>query len=133
MLSWSSNKQQHIADSSCYAEYIALHEASHELIFMRQLLDSLGFSMNQPTTLHCDNEAACQISKDQHWHKRTRHFCIKYHSICDLIDEDELHINMVPSINNTADILMKALTCPHFEHLRNYLGVRPHVLHEEES
>ena len=50
-----------------------------------------------------------------------------------LIDEDKLHINMVPSADNTADILTKALTRPHFERLRNYLDVQPHVLREEES
>src|ERR1700761_13732 len=38
MISWSSKKQATVADSSCYAEYIALHSASHEVVFLRQLL-----------------------------------------------------------------------------------------------
>jgi len=48
-ISWSSKKQCVVADSSCYAEYIALHKASHETIFLRQLLEGLGFLPEGPT------------------------------------------------------------------------------------
>jgi Reverse transcriptase (RNA-dependent DNA polymerase) len=34
VVSWSSRKQRTIADSSCYAEYIALHDTSHEATFL---------------------------------------------------------------------------------------------------
>jgi hypothetical protein len=34
MISWSLKKQQVIADSSCYTEYIALHNASHKTLFL---------------------------------------------------------------------------------------------------
>ncbi len=33
-ISWRSKKQDHTGDSSCYAEYIALHAASQEAIFL---------------------------------------------------------------------------------------------------
>jgi hypothetical protein len=58
MVSWASHKQPHTADSSCYAEYISLHDASHEVIFLRQLLDGLHLSLTEPTPLYCDNDAA---------------------------------------------------------------------------
>ena len=41
VISWASRKQKSVADSSCYAEYIALHQASHEVVFLRELLSSL--------------------------------------------------------------------------------------------
>jgi hypothetical protein len=44
-----------LADSSCYA---ALHDASHEACFLRQLLDGLGLPQRNATLLHCDNDAA---------------------------------------------------------------------------
>jgi hypothetical protein len=64
VISWSSKKQRVVADSSCYAEYIALHEASHETTFLRQLLDGLDFLPEGPTPLHCDNDAASHLAED---------------------------------------------------------------------
>src|ERR1700761_7684452 len=48
MISWSSRKQSTVADSSCYAEYIALHNAAHKVIFLCQLLDGLHFLPSGP-------------------------------------------------------------------------------------
>ena len=52
MISWSSRKQHTVADSSCYAEYIALHEASHEAVFLRELLEEIDFSPTGPTPMY---------------------------------------------------------------------------------
>ena len=42
MISWSLKKQKVIADSSCYTEYIALHDASHKTLFLWQLLKGIS-------------------------------------------------------------------------------------------
>ncbi|KAH9975462.1 hypothetical protein BGW80DRAFT_99830 [Lactifluus volemus] len=47
-------KEHIVIDSSCYSEYITLHEASHEAIFPRQVLSG-------PTPLYCDNHAAAVL------------------------------------------------------------------------
>lgn len=56
-ISWASQKQKSVADSSCYAEYIALHEALHKAVFLRKLLATLLGSDMSPTPLYCDNDA----------------------------------------------------------------------------
>ena len=48
---WSSKKQKVVVDSSCYVEYIALHDASHETIFLCQLLKGIGLPQFTPTPL----------------------------------------------------------------------------------
>jgi len=68
MVSWSLQKQCMVADSSCYAEYIALYKLSHEAIFLRELLDEINFLPTGPTPIHCDNDAASILSKDHLWH-----------------------------------------------------------------
>jgi hypothetical protein len=73
IISWSSQKQKLVADSSCYTEYIALHDASHEATFLRQLLDGLGFSETAPTPLHCDNDAASHLTEDHVFHPHVKH------------------------------------------------------------
>ena len=50
---------------------------------------------------------------------------MKYHSIHELIDFDELSIIGIRSDDNTTDLFTKALTKPHYERLRGYLGIGP--------
>lgn len=123
MVSWASHKQPIVTNSSCHAEYVALHNTSNEVIFLHQLLDKLRLLQIDPTPLYCDNDAAHRLTEDQRWHNRVHHFCIKYHSTHELVEFDELHVVGVPSLDNMSNILTKALTRPHFERLRGYLGV----------
>ena len=124
MISWASHKQKHTADSSCYAEYITIHNATHEVLFLRQFLDSLNMPLRTPTPLYCDNDAAHQLTEDQRQHSKLKHIHVHYHSTRDLVDLDELKVLHIRSSENIADILTKAL-CPNdFARLRSYLGIR---------
>jgi hypothetical protein len=125
MVSWASRKQQHAADSSCYAEYIAVHSATHEVLFFRQFLDGLDMPVFEATPLYCDNDAARQLTEDQRWHAKIKHFRVRYHTVRDLVNTDELKVLAVRSSDNVADIFTKPLGPTDFARLRNYLGIRP--------
>jgi transposase InsO family protein len=125
MVSWTSRKQKTVADSSCYAEYIALHEASHEIVFLRQLLEGLHFLPSGATQLLCDNDAASRLSEDHVWHSHTKHVRVKYHYIRELVNAGDVSVERVGTKDNTADILTKPLARVDFQRLRHYLGVRP--------
>jgi hypothetical protein len=124
-ISWSSKKQRIMADSSCYAEYIALHEASHEKLFLCQLLDGLSFLPKEPTPLHCNNNAAFCLAEDQTGHPSVKHIRVKFHSIWQLVEEEEIKVTCVQSADNMADILTKPLRRSDFICLRHYLGICP--------
>jgi hypothetical protein len=81
VISWSSKKQKVVADSSCYMKYIALHDAFHETIFLRQLLEGLDLAQHELTPLHCDNDAASRLAEDYMWHLQVKHIQVKYHFI----------------------------------------------------
>ena len=124
MISWSSKKQPTVADSSCYAEYIALHSAAHEVIFLRQLLEGLKVLPPHATNLFCDNDAASRLSEDHVWHSHTKHIRVKYHYTRELVHAGDITVSRVGSRDNTADILTKALARTDFQRLRHQLGVR---------
>ena len=124
MISWSSRKQATVADSSCYAEYIALHSAAHETVFLRQLLEGLRFLPSGPSRLYCDNDAASRLSEDHVWHSHTKHIRVKYHYTRELVLSGDVSVMRVGSKENTADILTKPLARVDFQRLRHYLGVR---------
>ena len=124
MVSWSSRKQKTVADSSCYAEYIALHDASHEVVFLRQLLDGLRSLPAGPTRLLCDNDAASRLAEDHVWHSHTKHIRVKYHYTRELVLTGECSVLRVGSKDNITDILTKPLARSNFQRLRHYLGIR---------
>jgi hypothetical protein len=123
-ISWMSKKQQVIVDSSCYAEYIALHDSSHELSFLRELLTGLGFTPHGATLVLCDNDAARCLAEDHVGHPNVKHIRVKFHYIHELVEEGTVSLTCVRSADNTADILTKPLARGDFQRLRHYLGIR---------
>lgn len=76
MISWASNKQKHTADSTYYAEYITVHDATHDVLFFRQFLDGLDMPILDATPLYCDNDSARQLTEDHRWHGKIKRFCV---------------------------------------------------------
>ena len=128
MVSWHSKKQDNPMDSSCYAEYDALHKAAQEGIFLRQLLQELSLLESRPgkcppTAIFCDNDAAVRLSQDNIWHSNTKHFCVELHYTQDQVQTGELQILQVPSADTITDILTKVLNHSAFQYLHSHLGL----------
>ena len=124
MISWSSRKQRVVADSSCYAEYMALHDSAREGSFLRQLLEGLHFLPSNASSIHCDNNAASILSEDHVFHARVKHIRVRFHAIREMVANGEIAVRRVRSKDNTADILTKALGRMDFIRLRHGLGLR---------
>jgi len=112
-----------MADSSCYAEYIALHDAMHKANFLCQLLAGLQLHPSKATPIHCDNKAATILSEDHVWHPRVKHIRVKYHYVRQQVEEGEIAIARTRSMDNVADILTKPLGRIDFMRLRGLLGL----------
>ncbi|UYV73871.1 hypothetical protein LAZ67_11001217 [Cordylochernes scorpioides] len=78
-IAWESKKQQTVTLSSTESEYIALCEAGKEAVYLRALLDEMGFGelLNGPTVLKTDNQGAQQLARNPVYHARTKHIDIK--------------------------------------------------------
>ena len=138
MISWSSQKQRLVADSTCFAEYIALHESSHEAIFLRQLLDSIDFPCRHggSTPRYCDNDVASRPVEDHVLHPQVKYTRVEFHAIRDSIDVGGVQVFRVRSADNTADILTKPLGRSDFLRLvlcmTTTLGGYVHILYTRE-
>ena len=112
-----------MATSTCVAKYIALSEASRELIWVRSLLDELDYKPKEVSRLLCDNLAAVILSGDQVFHDRVKHLDVRYHWIRECVENGEIIVSQITTINNITDILTKALLELAFANLQKFLGM----------
>jgi hypothetical protein len=109
LIAWKTKKQSTVAKSSTEAEYMALSDATAEVIGLRQMLGELGCPQTDPTDIGEDNQGALLIAKNKATNKRTKHIRIRYHHIRDEIEKKQVNIVRVPTQQQTADIFTKAL------------------------
>ena len=94
--------------SSAEAEFRAMALGICEGMWLRELL-ALRLPYEGHLRLLCDNQAAINIAKDPVHHDRTKHIEIDRHFIKEKIEADIISINYIPTKNQVADILTKAL------------------------
>ena len=110
LISWKSKKQNCIALSTCEAEYVSLSLATQEGIFLMALINDM-FCLNViKFHIECDNQSAISLAKNPVLSQRTKHIDIKYHFLRNLVHNDTMKINYVPSECNVADALTKPMT-----------------------
>src|ERR1700679_2531755 len=96
---------------------------ANEITWLRQFLDELGETRNEPLILLMDNTSAIHLTKDPVFHSRTKHIAIKYHLIRDLVEKGMLQTTFIGTKDMAADIFTKALDKGLFEKQRSRLGI----------
>ena len=86
LISWRRKKQDCVSKSSTEAEYCAMSTACSEIVWLRGLLEELGFPQTTSTPLHVDNTSAIQIATNPIFHERTKHIEVDCHSIRDTLE-----------------------------------------------
>jgi transposase InsO family protein len=115
IISYSSRKQPTVATSTMESEYMALSDAIRELLSRLYYITELGISTIQPTTVFCDNQAAIALSDGQGDYRRAKHIDVRYHFIRDHLHRRTLEVIFIPSEQQFADFLTKALpTSKHY-------------------
>ncbi|CAL5391936.1 unnamed protein product [Camellia sinensis] len=123
VISWSSKKQQTVAQSSAEAEYISASLATTQPIWLRRILDDFGAKQGEATPIMCDNKSAIAMTKNPVYHSHTKHIAIKHHFIRKAVEDDEIQIKYCKTEDQVADIFTKALPRDKFEFFREMLGV----------
>ena len=106
--SWLSYKQKSVAFSSTEAEYIALSDCSHQLVWTSNLLCKIGFDIPVPH-LYGDNLGSLFWSTKPVQEKRSKYIDIWYNYVRDAIEDDKIKLYHIDGARNPADILTKNL------------------------
>ena len=94
-----------------------------ELLWLRDLLPSLGIKCDYPIILHSDSLSAINLAKNPVGHKRTKHVGLDCHFIRDEILRGKIATKHVSTSTQLEDIFTKALGRKEFESFLSKLGV----------
>lgn len=75
-VAWASKGQEIVTLSSTEAEYIAATSAAYQAVWMRRLLADMGVPQNSETIIHCDNQSAIAIAKNQAISRHRERYCL---------------------------------------------------------
>jgi hypothetical protein len=123
IVSWSSQKQSVVAQSSCEAEYIAAGAGACQGVWLSRLIGELSGKAPAKFRLLVDNISAIALCKNPVHHDRSKHIDIKFHYIRSCYEKGKLDVDHVRTEEQLADILTKALGYVRFIELRRLLGV----------
>lgn len=123
IISWSSKKQSFVSRSSTEAEYRAIADVSAELLWVMSLMDELQCLVIKPAVVWSDNIGTGSLAMNLVYHSRTKHVEIVIHFVRDKVAAKKLDVRYVPTYEQTADSLTKALPHNRLLYLRNKLGV----------
>ncbi|KAM5578991.1 hypothetical protein ABKV19_009000 [Rosa sericea] len=124
LVTWKSKKQKVVARSSAEAEYRGMARGLCEMLWLRNLLRDLGFRQKKAMSLYCDNKAAIEIAHNLVQHDRTKHVEVDRHFIKEKLDGHIILFPFVPTDEQLADILTKALSRKAFYDSLDKLGIR---------
>ena len=118
-ISWSSKLQPTVALSSSESEYMAACYAAQEAIYFRRLMRSLGFAQGEPTIIHEDNMGCIGMSENPILHQRSKHIDIRYHFLREAVSNGQVLLTFIPTAEQIADLLTKALPKARTQMLRD--------------
>ena len=104
------------------AEFIAVTEASKELLWLKRLACELGFKQDK-YVLFCDNQSAIHLSKNASFHSRSKHIEVRYLWIRDVLYSKKMQLEKVHTDDNGADMLTKVVTRKKLEVCRRLAGM----------
>ena len=109
---WKSSKLQHVGINSTYNEYMALHHAIKQIVWMRQLIEQMGMStrfLTRPTLIHADNKQANNIASEDLITNGNMYFRTGYHYCKEAISDGYATVQYIATDRNISDPMTKAL------------------------
>uniref|UniRef100_A0A2N9IX43 CCHC-type domain-containing protein n=1 Tax=Fagus sylvatica TaxID=28930 RepID=A0A2N9IX43_FAGSY len=121
LITWASKKQPTVSRSSTEAEYRSLAVGAAEVAWIRMLLSDLHVFLSECPLIWCDNTSAISLASNPVFHARTKHVEVDYHFVRERVVRGDLKVQFIPTVDQLADLLTKALPTPRFVQLANKL------------
>lgn len=125
LISWSSKRGSLVTLSVTEAELYALAHASTEAIYLKSLIDEILNCTIDPVKMYTDSASTIAIvrSPEEQHSQRTKHFNIRKNFISDRVTKGYITVHHVPSADQRADTLTKALPLEKLKHFNELLHI----------
>ena len=121
-VSWFSSTQKIVTPSTTEAEYVALGDEVKEALFVNGVLSFIIPSISENCIkVFVGNDGAISLANNPLSSARTKHIDMRFHFIRELTGSKTISVEYVPTKEQRADILTKALTCTIFKEHRDFL------------
>ncbi|RVW35631.1 Retrovirus-related Pol polyprotein from transposon TNT 1-94 [Vitis vinifera] len=121
-VSWQSKLQKCIALSTTEVEYIAITEASKELLWMKKFLQELGLQQER-YLLYYDSQSAFHFNKNPTFHFRSKHIDVRYHWIRDALDMALFCLEKIHIDENGSNMMTKPIPTKKLQLCRKQAGL----------
>ena len=123
LVSWKTKGQECVTMSSTEAEYVAMAACAMEMVFIKQVLESINFEVKLPMILYADNLGAISLAKNYSTGGRTKHIDIRHHYLRELISKGIIEVRFVTTDKNVADIMTKNIAMAKYDDHSDSLGM----------
>jgi hypothetical protein len=118
MFSWSSKKQNIVAQSTVEAKFITAAVVVNQALWIQKILCDLHIEEKEITEISVDNQAAITISHNLVFHGKIKHFNIKLYFLREVWKNGDVMLIYCKFEDQLADLFVKPLPVSRFEFLR---------------
>jgi hypothetical protein len=125
MVTWSSKRQPVTATSSTESEFCAVSQCALDCVYLRWMLDMMGYKQTRPTRIAEDSAACIYLVKGAGMYNRAKHIDTRIYRVRELSSGDapEVEVYKIAGEFQPADIFTKGLPRAAFErHLSMLMG-----------
>jgi hypothetical protein len=101
LVTWRSKKQNVVARFSVEVEFRGMTLGFCEALWLRLLLQDLGYQSRQPIQLYYDNKSECDIAHNPVQHDRTKHVEVNRFFIKEKLDGKIVELPKIQSIKSS--------------------------------
>jgi hypothetical protein len=106
-----SGKLSHVGINSTYNEYMALHHAIKQIVWLRKIMSEIGLGayVSEPTRVYADNKQANNLCSEDLVTAGNMYFRTGYHYNKEAVRDREVSVHFCPTLLNVTDMGTKAL------------------------
>jgi hypothetical protein len=104
-----SKMQECVTLSVTEAELVAVTNCIQDMLYIRNVLESMGLKVKVPMKVDLDNKGAKDIINNWSVGGRTRHMGVRFNFLRELKESGVIEIHWISTHDNCSDILTKNL------------------------